>query len=79
MKTYTARYTEPGSLLTNIRTVEARTRAQAVNQIIPAHDVAIILPLGRGLPPRHFTTIEGFAGTIDEAKPTRYASATALV
>lgn len=75
MKSYTIRYTEPGSRLQNIRTVEARTRAQAVDKVIPAHDVAIILPLGKGLPRRHFTTIDGYAGTVDEVVATRYAQA----
>lgn len=73
MKTYTIRYTEPGSHLQNIRTVEARSASQAVNQVIPAHDVAIILPLGKGLPRRHFSTIEGYAGTVDEVPATCYA------
>jgi hypothetical protein len=73
MKTYTIRYTEPGSKLINIVTVEARTRAQAVDQVIPAHDVAIILPFGKGLPRRHFSSIEGYAGTVDEVPATCYA------
>lgn len=70
---YTIRYTEPGSTLVNIRTVEARTPSQAVDKVIPPDDIGIVFKARPRRKTRDFVTPGGFAGTVVEAKPTRYA------
>jgi len=72
---YTIRYTEPGSRLQNIRTVEARTKNQAIARVLPEGEAIVVIPA----PPkakrktRAFVTSGGFAGTITEARATQCA------
>lgn len=72
---YTIRYTEPGSTLVNIRTVEARTKNQAIAQVLPEGEPPVVIPVSpkSKRKTRDFITPGGYSGTIVEAKPTRYA------
>ena len=74
---YTIRYTEPSSTLVNIRTVEARTKNQAIAKVLPEGEAIIVLPVPAKTrrKTRDFVTSGGYTGTIIEAKPTRYAQA----
>ena len=72
---YTIRYSEPNSTLVNIRTVEARTKNQAIAKVLPEGEAIIVLPVPAKSKrkTRDFVTSGGYAGTIVEARATRYA------
>lgn len=72
---YTIRYTEPGSRLVNIRTVEARTKNQAIARVLPEGEAIVVIPAPAQSKrkTRDFVTSGGFAGTIAEARATQYA------
>lgn len=72
---YTIRYTEPDSTLVNIRTAEARTKNQALAQVLPEGEPPVVIPVSPKSKhkTRDFVTPGGFSGTIAEARATRYA------
>ena len=72
---YTIRYSEPGSTLVNIRTVEARTKNQAIAKVLPEGEAIVVIPAPAKAKrkTRDFITSGGFAGTITESRATQYA------